>query len=87
MKKAALYVRVSRPDQNPQMQLLDLRPLVAARGFEIVAEYNDTISGSKAKRPGLERRLLRCFSEQQNGGVMCPQLYRRHPSRHRRASR
>jgi DNA invertase Pin-like site-specific DNA recombinase len=57
MKKAALYVRVSSPDQNPQMQLLDLRPLAAARGFEIVAEYSDTISGSKAKRPGLDRLM------------------------------
>jgi hypothetical protein len=38
------------------MQLLDLRPLAAARGFQIVGEYSHTISGSKAKRPGLDNR-------------------------------
>jgi DNA invertase Pin-like site-specific DNA recombinase len=57
LKRAVLYSRVSSPDQNPQMQLLDLRPLAAARGFEIIAEYTDTISGSKAKRPGLDQLL------------------------------
>jgi DNA invertase Pin-like site-specific DNA recombinase len=57
MKRAALYVRVSSPDQNPQMQLLDLRPLAAARGFEIVSEYCDKISGTKARRPGLDQLM------------------------------
>jgi len=27
------------------------------RGFEIVAEYTDRISGTKAKRPGLDELL------------------------------
>jgi DNA invertase Pin-like site-specific DNA recombinase len=57
MKRAALYARVSSPDQNLQMQLLDLRPLAAARGFEIVGEYCDKISGTKAKRPGLDQLM------------------------------
>jgi DNA invertase Pin-like site-specific DNA recombinase len=57
MKRAVLYVRVSSPDQNPQMQLLDLRPLAAARGFEIVGEYCDKISGTKARRPGLDQLM------------------------------
>lgn len=48
MKKAAIYVRVSSPDQHPETQLCDLRPLVAQRGYEIVAEYSDTITGTKA---------------------------------------
>jgi DNA invertase Pin-like site-specific DNA recombinase len=39
------------------MELLDLRPLAAARGFEIVGEYSDTISGAKAKRPGLDQLM------------------------------
>jgi DNA invertase Pin-like site-specific DNA recombinase len=56
MKRAVLYVRVSSPDQHPETQLCDLRPL-AARGFEIVGEYTDTISGSKAKRPGLDQLM------------------------------
>ena len=57
MKRAAIYVRVSSLDQNPKMQLLDLRPLAAARGYQIVGEYTDTISGSKAKRPGLDQLM------------------------------
>jgi DNA invertase Pin-like site-specific DNA recombinase len=39
------------------MQLLDLRPLAAARGYEIVSQYTDTMSGSKAKRPGLDQLM------------------------------
>ena len=55
MKKAAIYARVSTPDQHLETQLYDLRKLAAQRGFEIVREYCDRgISGSKAKRPGLE---------------------------------
>ena len=57
MKRAALYVRVSSVDQHPETQLCDLRPLAAARGYEIVGEYSDTISGSKAKRPGLDQLM------------------------------
>jgi DNA invertase Pin-like site-specific DNA recombinase len=57
MKRAAIYVRVSSPDQHPETQLCDLRPLAAARGYEIVGQYSDTISGSKAKRPGLDQLM------------------------------
>jgi DNA invertase Pin-like site-specific DNA recombinase len=57
MKRAAFYVRVSSVDQHPETQLCDLRPLAAARGYEIVGEYSDTISGSKAKRPGLDQLM------------------------------
>jgi DNA invertase Pin-like site-specific DNA recombinase len=31
--------------------------LAAARGYQIVGEYTDTISGSKAKRPGLDQLM------------------------------
>jgi DNA invertase Pin-like site-specific DNA recombinase len=57
MKRAVLYTRVSSVDQNPETQLCDLRPLAAARGYEIIGEYTDTISGSKAKRPGLDQLM------------------------------
>jgi DNA invertase Pin-like site-specific DNA recombinase len=53
MKRAALYLRVSTIDQRPETQLYDLRHLAAQPGFEIVAEYTDRVSGTKAKRPGL----------------------------------
>jgi hypothetical protein len=54
MKRAAIYLRVSTVDQHPETQLLDLRQMAAQRGFEIVHEYTDRISGTKATRPGLD---------------------------------
>jgi DNA invertase Pin-like site-specific DNA recombinase len=57
MKRVVLYVRVSSIEQHPETQLCDLRPLAAARGYEIVGQYSDTISGSKAKRPGLDQLM------------------------------
>jgi DNA invertase Pin-like site-specific DNA recombinase len=53
VKRAALYMRVSSVDQHPETQLHDLRQMAAQRGYEIVGEYTDRISGTKAKRPGL----------------------------------
>jgi DNA invertase Pin-like site-specific DNA recombinase len=57
VKRAALYMRVSTIDQHPETQLHDLRGLAAQRGYDIVQDYTDTISGAKAKRPGLDRLL------------------------------
>ena len=54
MKRAALYMRVSTVDQHPETQLLDLRQMAIQRGYEIVQEYTDKISGTKSKRPGLD---------------------------------
>ena len=57
MKRAALYMRVSTLDQHLETQLLDLRQMAAQRGYEIVHEYTDKISGTKAKRPGLDQMM------------------------------
>jgi DNA invertase Pin-like site-specific DNA recombinase len=57
MKTVALYLRVSTVDQHPETQLHDLRAMAQQRGFEIVAEYTDRISGTKARRPGLDDLL------------------------------
>lgn len=57
MKTAALYLRVSTVDQHPETQLHDLRAMAQQRGFQIVAEYADRISGTKARRPGLDDLL------------------------------
>src|SRR6202167_1728738 len=56
-KRAAIYARVSTGDQHVETQLLDLRELVKVRGDEIVREYSDIISGSKAKRAGLDQLM------------------------------
>jgi len=55
--KAALYARVSTFEQHLDTQLLQLRELAASKGLEVVQEYTDTISGSKARRPGLDSML------------------------------
>jgi DNA invertase Pin-like site-specific DNA recombinase len=57
MKRVGLYLRVSTVDQHPATQVLDLRQLAAQRGFEIVEEYTDMISGVKARRPGLDQLM------------------------------
>jgi DNA invertase Pin-like site-specific DNA recombinase len=57
MKRAGLYMRVSTVDQHPETQLLDLRQMAAQRGYEIVQEYTDRISGAKARRPGLDQMM------------------------------
>ena len=57
MKRVVIYARVSSADQSVATQLCDLRPMAAARGYQIVGEYTDTISGTKAKRPGLDQLM------------------------------
>jgi DNA invertase Pin-like site-specific DNA recombinase len=57
MKRAAIYTRVSTLDQHPETQLHDLHQMAAQRGYEIVQEYVDRISGAKARRPGLDQMM------------------------------
>jgi DNA invertase Pin-like site-specific DNA recombinase len=57
MKRVAIYLRGSTIDQHPETQLYDLRSLAAQRGFEVVKEYTDKISGTKARRPGLDQLI------------------------------
>jgi DNA invertase Pin-like site-specific DNA recombinase len=56
-KQAALYGRVSTGDQNVETQLLDLREFAKQRGYDVVGEYSDVISGAQSKRPGLDRLM------------------------------
>ena len=51
------YTRVSTIDQHSETQLYDLREMAKQRGYEIVAEYSDKISGAKQKRPGLDQLI------------------------------
>jgi DNA invertase Pin-like site-specific DNA recombinase len=57
VNRAVLYMRVSSLDQHPETQLFDLRQMAAQRGYEIVHEYTDRISGAKARRPGLDELM------------------------------
>ena len=60
MKRAVLYLRVSTFDQHPETQLYDLRGLAAQRGWEIIEEYTDTISGAKAEAAWARSAHGRC---------------------------
>ena len=56
--KAAIYLRVSTTDQEPETQGREVRAFVAARGWEVVETYLDLgISGARARRPALDQLL------------------------------
>jgi DNA invertase Pin-like site-specific DNA recombinase len=57
MKRCVIYMRVSTVDQHPESQVHDLRLMAQQRGYELVGEYTDRITGTKAKRPGLDDLL------------------------------
>jgi DNA invertase Pin-like site-specific DNA recombinase len=57
--RVALYARVSTHNgqQDPEVQLRELREYCASRGCEICGEYVDHLSGAKDKRPALARLM------------------------------
>lgn len=57
MKRAAIYLRVSSIDQHPETQLHDLEATAQQRGLEIVQHYSDRITGTRARRPGLDQLM------------------------------
>jgi predicted site-specific integrase-resolvase len=61
--RAALYARISTLNhgQDPEVQLGELRDYCQRRGFTITHEYVDKgISGSREKRPALDRLMADC---------------------------
>jgi DNA invertase Pin-like site-specific DNA recombinase len=59
MPRVALYARVSTTngDQNPETQLIALREYCQQRGWNVVEEFVDRISGVKERRPSLDRLM------------------------------
>ncbi|MDA1348946.1 MAG: recombinase family protein [Chloroflexi bacterium] len=53
--RVAVYARVSTTGQDVGMQLRELREYAHQRGLEVVDELVDTESGSKDRRPQLDR--------------------------------
>ncbi len=69
----AIYSRVSTSDQNPEMQIDELRAYCKARGWENVREYTDAgVSGTKVSRPALDQML----SHVRIGKVDCVLVWR-----------
>ena len=53
------YIRVSRLDQDPQLQFDETDKFIAARGWDVSDTYLDHgISGTKDRRPALDRMLV-----------------------------
>src|SRR3979411_2770567 len=44
-ERAALNLRVSTLDQHPETQVYDLRQMASQRGWQIIEEYTDRVSG------------------------------------------
>ena len=58
VKSIAIYARVSTGDQNPDMQLAELREHAKRRSWTVTGEYVDAgISGTKSSRPQLDRMM------------------------------
>jgi DNA invertase Pin-like site-specific DNA recombinase len=56
VSKIAIYARVSTIDQNPDLQLAEIREYAGRRGWTVAGEYLDLgVSGSKESRPELNR--------------------------------
>lgn len=57
--RAAIYCRVSTTrDQDPQMQLDELRQVARQRGWNVVGEFVDVgVSGTKDRRPQLDKLM------------------------------
>ena len=71
----ALYLRVSTDEQTTDSQRLELRAEAARRGWEIVAEIEDTASGAKFSRTGLDQ-LMKMVRRHSIKAVVCYKLDR-----------
>ena len=57
--KTALYYRVSTDDQTVEPQQQELRVYAQQRGWTVVAEFTDVVSGSKSSRVSLDLMMNR----------------------------
>lgn len=60
----ALYFRVSTDDQSVMPQQQELRAYAQTRGWTVVGEYTDVISGSKSSRVSLDQMMGRVRQKQ-----------------------
>jgi len=54
-RRVAIYARVSTQDQDPQMQLRELRAYAKLRTFTVLHEFIDYVSGATSERPELTK--------------------------------
>src|SRR5271165_5310140 len=75
--RVGLYARVSTAKgvQSPEMQLWEMREYCERKGWSIVEEYVDRISGLKDSRPGLNK-LMQDAAQRKIDGVLTWKLDR-----------
>ena len=65
VRKCAIYARVSTTEQNPMLQVENLKTFSSQQNFKVHKVYIDKISGSKDSRPALNELMIdaknRCF--------------------------
>lgn len=63
--RIAIYCRVSKEEQNPENQIIELENYAKEKGFKIFNCYIDKISGVKDSRPALNHLMIdarnKCF--------------------------
>ncbi len=55
--KVSIYARVSTTDQTCALQIGELKEYIERRGWELADIYQDTVSGARASRPGLDQLM------------------------------
>lgn len=73
--RAAVYVRVSRLDQNADNQIAELSRYVEARGWTAVQFVERGVSGAKDSRPQLDA-MMRAVKRKRFDAVVCWKLDR-----------
>jgi DNA invertase Pin-like site-specific DNA recombinase len=76
--KVAIYARVSTKNgnQNPELQLTELRDYARARGWQVIGEFVDVgVSGAKESRPQLDA-LMKLAKARKIDGIIVWKLDR-----------
>jgi len=58
MKKCAIYARVSTDEQNPEIQVQELKTISSQQNYMVFDVYVDKVSGTKDSRPELNRMMF-----------------------------
>ena len=75
MRVVALYARTSRPDQQPETQMLALRRYAEARGLEARECIDAAVSGAKTSRPAFDE-MMRAARRRDIDGIVVQKLDR-----------
>jgi len=74
-KRCAIYARVSTEEQNPQIQIDELKTISSQQNYMVFDIYVDKVSGTKSSRPEL-MRLLKDAKNKRFDVVLCYKLDR-----------